>query len=227
MRIYEYLRFVDSYKLFNGSLEKLVESLPSNAFEILEKMFPSLTTRQLNLLQQKGFYPYSYMTDRSKFAETQLPPLSAWKNSLAGGRVDIGAKELDHAQNVWDMLNCSTMQDYHDKYLKLDVALLACCGEYCRKISYETYRLDVIQFVSAPNMAKDAALKVTGAKIELLTNPQHLHMIERAIRGGLASVYHKRSFQANNKYLDNFDPDQPSTFGLLVDANNLYGGHAD
>ena len=224
MRIYEYLRFVDSYKLFNGSLEKLVESLPSNAFEILEKMFPSLTTRQLNLLQQKGFYPYSYMTDRSKFAETQLPPLSAWKNSLAGGRVDIGAKELDHAQNVWDMLNCSTMQDYHDKYLKLDVALLACCGEYCRKISYETYRLDVIQFVSAPNMAKDAALKVTGAKIELLTNPQHLHMIERAIRGGLASVYHKRSFQANNKYLDNFDPDQPSTFGLLVDANNLYGG---
>ena len=44
------------------------------------------------------------------------------------------------------------------------------------------------------------------------------------IRGGVFSVYEKRHLKCNNRYLDNYDPTQDETYGLLVDANNLYGG---
>ena len=74
--VYEYLRFVDSYKLFNGSLEKLVESLPESEFGIMESMFAHIPAPDRQLPKQKGYYPHSYMSDRSKFAERELPALS-------------------------------------------------------------------------------------------------------------------------------------------------------
>ena len=98
-------------------------------------------------------------------------------------------------QNVWNQANrmrnflgCETKQDYHDAYLKLDCALLACCSEYCRKICFETYKLDVLQFFTAPNIAKDAAFRITKAEIQLFIEREHLDMIEPAIRGGITSV---------------------------------------
>ena len=215
--VYEYLRFVDSYKLFNGSLEKLVESLPESEFGIMESMFAHIPAPDRQLLKQKGYYPYSYMSDRSKFAERELPALSKWTNSFENGKISINESELDKAKKMWQLLNCETMQDYHDSYLKLDVALLACCSEYCRKISFQTYRLDVAQFFTAPNMAKDAALRITKARVELLTEPEHLHMIEQSVRGGITSVFETRYFKANNQFLPGFNPEEASTFGLCLD----------
>ena len=134
-------------------------------------------------------------------------------------------------QNVWNHANrmrnffgCKTKQDYHDAYLKLDCALLACCSEYCRKTSFETYKLDVLQFFTAPNIAKDAALRITKAEIQLFTEREHLEMIEPGIRGGITSVVKIWHFKANNRYLPGFNSEETSTFGLMVDANNLYGG---
>ena len=81
------------------------------------------------------------------------------------------------------------MQDYHDAYLNLICAVLACCSEHCRKISFKTYKHDVVQFFTAPNMAKDAALRITKAEVQLFTKREHLDMVEPAIRGGITSVF--------------------------------------
>ena len=187
-------------------------------------MFADIPHSEHYLLKQKGYYPYSYMSDRSKFADQELPPLEMWKNTLDNGKISISSQELEKAKHMWEIFECRTMQDYHDCYLKLDVALLACCSEYCRKLSHETYRLDVAQFFTAPNMARDAALRITKARVELMTEPEHLHMIEPSVRGCMTSVFETRYFKANNRYLPGFKPEEPSTFGFSVDANNLYGG---
>ena len=57
--VYEFLRFVDSYKLFNASLEKLTETLPQSESGILEVMFNESPSDHFDLLKQKGYYPYS------------------------------------------------------------------------------------------------------------------------------------------------------------------------
>ena len=73
-------------------------------------------------------------------------------------------------------------------------------------------------------MAKEASLKKCRANNELMTEREHLDIIEQAIRGGVTSVYEERHFVANNKYLSDYRPSEESTFALCVDANNLYGG---
>jgi hypothetical protein len=50
-----------------------------------------------------------------------------------------------------------------------------------------------------------------------------LNMVERMKRGGLCFVGSKRYVKANNKYLEDFDPNKPSTYIMYWDANNLYG----
>ena len=75
VKVYEYLRFIDSFKMMNSSLEKLVEILPANQFETMKSMFPTVSGENIQLLKQNGYYPYSYMSSPAKFSDTQLPPL--------------------------------------------------------------------------------------------------------------------------------------------------------
>ena len=73
-------------------------------------------------------------------------------------------------------------------------------------------------------MATDAALRITKARIELLTEPENLHMIEQSVKNENTSVFETRYFKANNQLLTGFNPEEASTFGLCPDANSLYGG---
>ena len=79
VKVYEYLRFIDSFKLMNSSLEKLLEILLENQFAIMKSMFPTVSGENIQLLKKKGYYPYSYMSNRAKFSDTQLPPLENWE----------------------------------------------------------------------------------------------------------------------------------------------------
>lgn len=46
--------------------------------------------------------------------------------------------------------------------------------------------------------------------------------LERGTRGGISTITHRYA-RANNKYLKDYDPEQPSIFNIYYDANNLYG----
>ena len=138
--------------------------------------------------------------------------------------MNITESNLAHASRMWEFLCCGTLQDYHDAYLKLDCALLSCVCEFHRELSFTTYKLDCMNFFTLPNMAKEASLRICKSNVELLTEREHLDMIEPAIRGGVTSVYENRRFIANNQYIPNYNSTEDLQFGFCVDANNLYGG---
>ena len=74
------------------------------------------------------------------------------------------------------------------------------------------YRLDPAWYYSAPGLAWDAALKITKAKLELLSDPDMLLMIESGIRGGIATISHHHA-KANNEYMGTeFNPTNNSKF---------------
>ena len=78
-------------------------------------------------------------------------------------------------------------------------------------------------YYSAPCLVRDAALKITKVKLELLSDPDMLLMIESGIRGGIATVSHRHA-KANNEYMGSeFDHTKDSKFISYFDANNLYG----
>ena len=58
----------------------------------------------------------------------------------------------------------------------------------------------------------------------LLTERGQLELVENVMREGVASVYEQRLFQASNCHLANYDAYKLSTYALMLDANNIYGG---
>ena len=154
-----------------------------------------------------------------KFDETQLPSKDAFYSKL--NDEDITDEEYQHALNVWNEFHCKNIRGYHDLYLKSDVLLLADVFENFRTTCLHHYKLDPAHYYTYPGLAWNACLKETGQELKLLHDYDMLIMFERGIRGGISHIS-KRYAEANNKYVDNYDPNKPSYIQYL-DANNLYG----
>ena len=65
-------------------------------------------------------------------------------------------------------------------------------------------------------------LKMTGIKLEKISDIDMYLFIEKGTRGGISYIA-KRYAKANNKYMNDYDPEKPSTFITCLDKNNLYG----
>ena len=93
------------------------------------------------------------------------------------------------------------------------------------QISHQTYGLDCAHIFSASNLAGDAFKRICKrSNVQLISDRRHLEMVENMMRGGTASVFHCHFFRANNKDCPDFNPDQASTYGFMINANNLYSG---
>ena len=210
--------FKDSLKFMSSSLGALVNNLPKDAFKNLLKYF---TSKQAEILKQKGFYPYEYMDSEEKFNDTKLPPREAFYSKLSGR--GITEKDYKHAWNVWNSFKMKTFKEYHELYNVTDVLLLADVFENFRDICLKNYGLDPVYYFTAPGLAWDACLKITDIDLELLSDPNMLLMFEKGIRGGI-SIISNRYGEANNKYMGRgFNKNKPSKYLMYLDENNLYG----
>ena len=65
---------------------------------------------------------------------------------------------------------------------------------------------------------------VKNDKIELekISDIEKYLFIEKGTRRGVSCIV-KRYVKANNKYMNDYDPEKPSTFITYLDKNNLYG----
>ena len=210
--------FKDSLKFMSSSLGALVNNLPKNGFKNISKYY---TPEEVELIKQKGFYPYEFMDTEEKFNDTKLPPREAFYSKLSGKR--ISEKDYKHACNVWNTFKMKTFKDYHKLYNETDVLLLADVFENFRNLCLKIYRLDPVYYYTAPGLAWDACLKMTNINLELLSDPNMLLMFEKGIRGGI-SIISNRYGEANNKYMGNrFNKNKLSKYLMYLDANNLYG----
>ena len=73
-RNYIKLRFIDSYKFLNTSLDKLASFLNTDKLKILRSEFETLSTEDFNLLPRKGVFPYEYLDCANKLQDPCLPP---------------------------------------------------------------------------------------------------------------------------------------------------------
>ena len=95
--------------------------------------------------------------------------------------------------------------------------------ETFRDLCLKNYGLDPAHYFTAPGLAWDACLKMTGVQLELLSDLDMLLMFERCIRGGI-SMISNRYGKANNKYMKRgFDINKALKYLMYLDKNNLYG----
>ncbi|GBO29059.1 hypothetical protein AVEN_122502-1 [Araneus ventricosus] len=211
------LNFVDSFKFLSTSLEKLVQNLTPDKFNILKENFPH---HNISLLLRTGVYPYEYMDSHQKFDEERLPSIDSFESTLTG--CGISNEDYRHAQTVWNYFSLKNMGEYHDLYVKCDVLQLADVFENFRKLCQPYYGLVCVHLFTTPGLAWQSSLKMTDQPLELFTDINMHMFVEKGIRGGI-SVITKRFSQANNKYLPNFDASKSIKHIIYLDCNNLYG----
>ena len=210
--------FKDSLKFMRSSIGALVNNLPKDGFKNISKYY---TPEQVELIKQKGFYPYEYMDTEEKFNDTKPPPQEAFYSKLTGK--GISNKNYSHVLNVWNTFNMKSMKDYHKLYNETDALLLADVFENFRDLCLKIYGLDPVHYYTAPGLAWDACLKITNINLELLSDLNMLLIFEKGIRGGI-SMISNRYGEANNKYMGNrFNKNKLKKHLMYLDANNLYG----
>ena len=217
--------FRDSLQFLPASLKQLAASLAKvdrkyfqNLHDVVTDVYPEA---YVELVERKGVFCFDYLNFLARLDELALPPREAFFNKLGG--MECSQADYAHAQHVWENFHCQSLKEYMALYLLSDICLLADVFQAFRNNSLDEYQLDPAYFVCAPQLTWNALLKHIDRPIPLITDPEMYRMIQPNIRGGIchASVRYAR---ANNKLMGSlYEPRQPTSYIMEVDANNLYG----
>ena len=201
------LRFLDSYRFLQGSLDAVTKSMIDEDFKITRNAYTN--DEDFKLLRKKGAIPYSFYTSHKSYEETQLLP-EMFFNDLQNEMEPISV--YNEAKKIWDHFKCQNHGQFIDLYLKSDVLLLTDLFERFREVNLKYFKIDPCHCYSCPGLTWQAGLSYTNINLELLTDYNTLLTFEKAIRGGISGVMGSRHVKA----------DENSKL-LYVDANNLYG----
>ena len=123
--------FIESMQFMNSSVYKIVKKLSDEDFKYLVEEFGSVN---LELLKQKGGYPYEYVNSFQRFNEEKLPARKYFYSSIKNGKIGDDGKRSDGHISIKNYLTCEKildkfgmkyMGDYHNHCLKKGVLLLA------------------------------------------------------------------------------------------------------
>ena len=84
--------FIGSMQFMNSSLYKLVKNLSDEDFKYSLDEFGS---KNLELLKQKGAYPYEYINSFERFNEEKLPNRKCFYSSTKKGKIGNDNKISD------------------------------------------------------------------------------------------------------------------------------------
>ena len=208
---------IDRTQFMNSSLDASVKSMSDIDFRYLSQKFSS---ELLELVKQKGVYPYEYMNNFKKCFDDRLPDRPKFYSSLKDKCVSD--KDYLYAVNVWNMFELKTIGNYYDLYLKADVLLLTDVFEKFIDVCSEYYGLDLYHYFSSPGLSWDAMLKMNGVELEVISEVDMYLLVEKGVRDGISYIG-KRYSKANNKYMKSYDDSKSSKFVTYLDTNNLYG----
>ena len=90
------------------------------------------------------------------------------------------------------------------------------------KTCLDYHNLHPYYYFSAPGLTFDTMLKMTGVKLQTISDINVHLFIEKCMRSSISNIC-KRYALATNKYLKHYDRNKVSTFIMYWDVNNLYG----
>ena len=93
------LVFIDSMQFMNSSLDRLVKNLSYEDFKYVVEEFGS---ENLEMLKQKGAYPYEYMNSFKRFNEQKLPARKYFFCSTKKEKIDEDGKISDGHVSIKD-----------------------------------------------------------------------------------------------------------------------------
>jgi hypothetical protein len=113
------IRFIDSLQFVISSLDNAAKQLSASEF-ILTKTLPFAANFR------KAIFPYSYVDSFAKLeaSSNSLPPYEDFHDILQK-KNPVSLQEYSDANLTYQQWGCRCLKDYYQKYLMMDVYLLA------------------------------------------------------------------------------------------------------
>ena len=193
---------MDSYRFLAASLDKLSTRL---------KSFPSLDANGMedDLFKRKLAYPY----EKGKTIESYYKPLTLGRedyfSTLKQSYPDF--EEIVRTQAIVIKNKISNLKELTMLYLKNDVLLLTDIFRNYMDTCKKPYGINPLYSYSTPSFIWKAGLKMTGVKLDYITDDKLRLLLENNMRGGPSSCM-------GNRYVKRRDRKT-----VYEDKNNLYG----
>ena len=172
------------------------------------------------LLLQKGVYPNEYMGNWDKFNKTSLTEKEGFYSHL--NMDDITDADCTHGKKFCKDFEIKYLGEYHDLYVQSDALSLADVSENFRNMWVKICKRDHGKFFSAPGLTRQAGLKKTKVKLDLLIDIDLLSMVEKGKRGGICHSFYRYA-KVYDKYMNIHDKNKESSYIQYWDVNNLHG----
>ena len=187
-----------------------IDELPEEDYRRHPYVSPELSmeeqeksTKLFDLMREKGIFPYEHITSLSVLDETALPSQDCFYSELT--QEGVSDEEYKRAKNIWNIFNMRNLWNYHDVYLIMDILLLADVLTNFRANCIKNYQIDPFHSFTVPGFAWQAALKMTGVELDLVSDKDMYLFLESAKRGGVSAIS-KRYAKCNVPGTENFDP---------------------
>ena len=196
------LKFLDSYRFLDASLDKLSLMLTS---------FPSLDANGMedDLFKRKLAYPY----EKGNNIESYYKPLKL-------GREDYfsilkqsypGFEEIIRTQAIIIKNRITNLKELTMLYLKNDVLLLTDISQNYIDTCKKAYGINPLYSYSTPSFTWKAGLKMTGVKLDYITDDKLRLLLENNMRGGPSACMGNRYVKRGERKI------------VYEDMTNLYG----
>ena len=171
--------------------------------------------------QNKGFFPYEYLTSLDKLDETQLPSKEAFYSSLK--EEHISDQDYEYCQQIWVEENMKTVKDFLIWYNNLDVTPFLKAVEKQSQF-YCSLKLDMFKDgVGIPGLTLKYLFQTLPPEVYfgLINNKNSdLHkLLREQMVGGPSLIFH-RYHEKDKTYIRGSDELVKSIIGF--DANALY-----
>ena len=113
------------------------------------------------------------------------------------------------------------LNQYLDLYVQSNTLFLNGVFENFKNVCFEICEPDPVNFLPAPGLAWQLALKNTKVKLDLLTGVNILLMVEIRIRVGICDTIHRYA-KTNNKYMKSCDKNKASSYLNFWGWKDLY-----
>ena len=174
-----------------------------------------------NATQEKGFFPYSWLTSLNVLNETKLPPKDKFYNDLLDQ--PISNEDYSTCKNIWEENNMKTMVDYLKYYNNCDVVPFVESIETMVKM-YRERGINLFQdAMSLPGVSLKLLFSQTRDPYLCPSNEIEYKIMSDAVIGGPSLIFSRFS-ECGKTYIKSHRYQNPkickSILGL--DANALY-----
>jgi hypothetical protein len=178
--------------------------------------------KAFHVSEEKGFFPYEYMTSLDKLDEPSLPPHSAFYSSLK--KTNISEEEYAYCQRVWTDHSMTSLRQFLSWYNTLDVTPFLEALE--KQISmYHELGVDLLKDgISVPGITlkylfntlpSDTFFSLFGEKQKEIHSLLREHLV-----GGPSLIFHR--YHETGKTCIRGNADKPVNSIQGYDANALY-----